>query len=324
MISVTMTTTRVMDSTLAKICSDSAWSYSLLSSHEASKVPPRHLSQMTRKQLDLFLSKLQKNFPDIKDRIVHISERFLDTPYVLSPLGEGPGNLPDEDPLVRFDAVDCTTFIEEVMALSLAENLSQALSILRRIRYMDAKVGYGWRKHFTEAQWIPDNQKMGFLKDTTLQVAPEKSIWVHKHLDEHVWDKRRHPEKWPQLKDKDIPTGTFSFPVVPIKDVLSIKKRIPNGTIVNIVREDIPTYPTRVTHQGLLIQKSGRTYLRHAGRAGYGRVVDEPLEHFVRRNMAYRKWVVTGFNLQKILPESRTKKNDKRSLHDNLAPDVTP
>jgi hypothetical protein len=50
-----------------------------------------------------------------------------------------------------------------------------------------------------------------------------------------------------------------------------------------------------------VVVRGGKRYLRHAARSGYQRVVDEPLETFLRRNSAYRKWPVAGINLQKIM-----------------------
>ena len=41
-------------------------------------------------------------------------QSFLGAPYMNSPLGEDVA--PDSDPLIRFDAFDCTTFVETVLA----------------------------------------------------------------------------------------------------------------------------------------------------------------------------------------------------------------
>ena len=54
----------------------------------------------------------------LAERIDAISEAMLERPYIADPLGEGEGT--DADPLVRYDAFDCLTFVEEVLALSLA------------------------------------------------------------------------------------------------------------------------------------------------------------------------------------------------------------
>src|SRR5262245_14095612 len=64
----------------------------------------------------------------LADRLLATSERFLQTPYHLSPLGEGGGT--DPDPYFRLDAVDCLTFVEETIAMSLAPSLDRVEPLL--------------------------------------------------------------------------------------------------------------------------------------------------------------------------------------------------
>ena len=52
-----------------------------------------------------------------------------------------------------------------------------------------------------------------------------------------------------------------------------------------LARMDLPLKATRITHLGFVVQRKKRTYLRHAARNGYGRVVDEDLETFTRMSM---------------------------------------
>ncbi|MFC1654520.1 N-acetylmuramoyl-L-alanine amidase-like domain-containing protein, partial [Myxococcota bacterium] len=226
---------------------------------------------------------------------------FLQVPYAASPLGEGEGNAPDEDPLIRFDAADCTTFLETSMAMSRSSSLKEAREVLRKIRYTDGQVDYRQRKHFMMAQWIPQNQKAGFIKDITEQIGGVAVLWASKHLDAEVWKRRRKKDSWPELDPADVPQGVFRVPVIPIDRAREFASRIPAGTILNVVRIDYRSMPVRITHQGLVIQRRGKRYLRHAARAGYKRVVDELLDTFLKRNQAYKKWPVAGINLQKIM-----------------------
>ena len=62
-----------------------------------------------------------RNLP-LAERIDRVSESMLGHPYVNDPLGEGRGV--DRDPPVRYDAYDCLTFVEEVLALSLGVALN--------------------------------------------------------------------------------------------------------------------------------------------------------------------------------------------------------
>ena len=51
-------------------------------------------------------------------RLEAVSEALLGRPYLIDPLGEGFGI--DPDPLARYDAFDCLTFVEELLALVMA------------------------------------------------------------------------------------------------------------------------------------------------------------------------------------------------------------
>ena len=75
-----------------------------------------------------------------------IGEKYLGTQYIRDPLGEQ--KLPDTDPLVRFDAFDCTTFVETVLADGDVEKLN-------KIRYKDGEVDFLNRNHFIEYNPIP-------------------------------------------------------------------------------------------------------------------------------------------------------------------------
>src|SRR5258707_13724837 len=64
-------------------------------------------------------------------RLLDVSERFLGTPYAISPLGEGTGK--DADPLILFDAVHCLTFVEETMAISYAADPRGVEAVIRAL-----------------------------------------------------------------------------------------------------------------------------------------------------------------------------------------------
>jgi len=254
---------------------------------------------MSPEEIDAFLAEAAKS--DGLKRLMTISRMFLQVPYADSPLGEGKGNPPDEDPLIRFDVADCTTFLETSMAMARASSFKEAQEVLRKIRYTDGRVGYRRRKHFMMAQWIPQNQKAGFIEDITERVGGDSVSIASKRLDAEVWERRRKKDSWPELAPEDIPEGVFTLPIIPINRARELADEIPAGTLLNVVRVDYKSMPVRVTHQGLVVVRRGRRYLRHAARAGYKRVVDELLDTFLRRNSAYKKWPVAGINLQKIM-----------------------
>lgn len=234
----------------------------------------------------------------LHDRLLEISKGFLDTPYIHSPLGEGEGAAPDPDPTFRVDAVDCLTFVEETIALAVARKDGELEQVLEAIRYETTK-SYAERNHLMEAQWIPNNIKKGFLRDVTSLYGGADAVAAEKLLTERTWSSKSSQEL--QLpKDKQL-KGAFKFKLVPLERALEIAKKVPPGTLMMVVRDDLPLKATRITHLGFLHQsRKGRPQLRHAARNNYGRVIDEDLETFLGRNSKYEKWKVSGVSFYEV------------------------
>ncbi len=234
-------------------------------------------------------------------RLVDVTQPFVGAPYVLSPLGEGDGQVPDADPRFRVDAFDCTTFVESAMALSLGANLDDSLKILDAIRYRGGHVGFAQRRHFPEAEWIPELINAGLLVDITKEVGGTDVVVETKQLNAAAWNKTRH-KGLPTLADERIPDGVFALNVWPLAAAAAHPERIPAGTILHLVRVDFATVPVRVSHQGLVVDVGGKRVMRHAADRMHHRVVDEPLEAFFARMTKYGKWPVTGVHLTRFQP----------------------
>jgi hypothetical protein len=237
--------------------------------------------------------------PSLQERLLEVSRRFIDTPYRHSPLGEGDGGVPDPDPLIRFDLVDCLTFVEEVLAMSLAQAPEEVDALLMQLRYAE-RVDYADRNHLMEAQWLPNNAAKGYLRDVTRRYGGADVVRVTKTISRATWGSRSSAEL--QIPEDRQLTGTFPLDIIPLDRAVAHARAVPSGTILVVVRADLPLKATRVTHLGFVVQKRKRTYLRHAARSMYMRVVDEDLETFLLRNSKYEKWKVSGIALYEALP----------------------
>lgn len=100
-----------------------------------------------------------------KNLIIHFSHQLLDIPYVAKTLEVNKS----EQLIINLRQLDCTTYVENVMALTLCANNGKTsfddfCKYLRLIRYQKGNVSYPTRLHyFTE--WIEDNTQLGFVKE---------------------------------------------------------------------------------------------------------------------------------------------------------------
>jgi hypothetical protein len=231
----------------------------------------------------------------LQQRVLAASERFLGTPYGFSPLGEGEGV--DPDPRLRWDSVDCVTFVEETMALALAHRAEEVLPLLDSIRYRGGIPGYAARNHLMEAGWLPANAASGFARDVTGTLGGQDAVRAQKVLGQKAWES-------PVARTLALPvsahtTGTFSFGLLPIAKVLPHAGGFPDGTVLLVVREDGPDRITRVSHLGLIVQRGSKTYLRHATSISPKAVVDEELGHFLARQER-SQWRLSGVSLWEV------------------------
>jgi hypothetical protein len=230
----------------------------------------------------------------VPTRLKEASAPFLGTPYGVSPLGEGAGS--DPDPRLRYDLVDCLTFVETTMALAFAPDEAAVLPVLDDLRY-GARPTFDERNHFIEAQWVPHNLAKGWIRDISSEVAGRAVQTVTKTYGADRWLKRQRFAELFSIDSEFMPRGTHALAMVPLDHAAAHVRRFPSGSIVFVVRMDLSSQPTRVTHVGFVFDSPAGKVLRHASKSPYQRVVDEPLDHFFARNSAYEKWPVAGVSV---------------------------
>jgi hypothetical protein len=230
----------------------------------------------------------------LEERLLYMSARFVGTPYAHSPLGEGEGI--DRDPRFRLDRVDCLTFVETSMALALSETPEDVLHVLDSIRYR-GRPDYVARNHLMEAQWLPSNVAKGFLREVTHSLGGPEALASDKVIGPEAWASTTGRAL--QLPPASRPTGHFPLGVLPVEAIASQAAHWSSGTLLLVVREDAPWRVTRISHLGFVVQRGGRTFLRHATRGWKNGVVDEELSHLLARHARYR-WKVVGVSLWEV------------------------
>lgn len=222
------------------------------------------------------------------ERVARASDGFLGTAYALSPLGEGAGK--DPDPLVRWDAVDCVTMVEQSMALALAPDDAAVVPTLNQVRY-GAAPSYEARNHVMEAQWLPENVRKGYLKDVTRLYGGPATRTATKTITDATWQEKSGRSLG--LPEEAQPRGSFPLDLIPAERAVQALAKAPSGLVLVVARADRPWLVTRISHVGILVQTDKGPMLRHASRS-FKRVVDEPLGHYLSRNLDYGKWTIEG------------------------------
>jgi hypothetical protein len=231
--------------------------------------------------------------PPLAGRIDAVSRKLLGAPYRLGPLGEE--SPPDTDPRFRLDAFDCTTYVETVLALSLAGaedavDGDDARRWLDRIRYTGAVPTFESRRHLIDAQWTPELIAAGVLRDVTRSSGGRTTRSASLTLRQKSWERSSLASEL-GLPWSAVPHGRHVLPYLPwaALELDDVRGALPPVAVLNVVAAPDRDTPTLVTHQGLLVRGDGGTpVVRHAT-PRRGRVVEEPIGVFLERARAGKR-----------------------------------
>lgn len=232
----------------------------------------------------------------ITKRLEYFSKSFIDRPYLASPLGEGRGI--DTDPLLRYDAFDCTTYVETVIASALAETDADIVNLLNRIRYTNGRIDFASRRHLPEFQWLAELEQQQVLTDITQKIAGSQTRFLRASISPDIWKQRR----WRivhQLEPAALPHRSISLPYIPLDFVETAFSNITQISLISIVRQPRDDAPLLVTHHAFVLPIKGYLYVRHASPDKQA-VIDELLPDFLRRLRKQRHWPVAGLNVVTI------------------------
>jgi len=212
-------------------------------------------------------------------RTLHFAKKMLGVPYVAGTLD---GN--EEEQLeVLVDSLDCTTFVETVLAFCIADKRGERdyegfKKALTQIRYRDGILnGYTSRLHYF-SDWIRNNEQMGFVKECTSETACSlpKELWLDfmtTHVDSYLPMKKNpelvkemasHEKNWQGTVVSYIPKEKLNLPPGELKikdgDVLAL--------VTNIKGLD-------VVHVGFAFWKDNQLHLLHASSSAK-KVIEDP------------------------------------------------
>ena len=222
-----------------------------------------------------------------QERVDFIARQFLGTPYVAHTLEDSIEML-----TINLDELDCTTFVETVIALAYTigeyrTSWRDYVYNLERIRYRDgAKTNYASRLHYI-CDWVINNTHRGMFIDATPRLP--KCDYAIKSID----FMSKHRDSYPALSDsatfaaiKQIEIGyrNHRFPYIKKED-------IKNKEVINALRPgDLVALTTNVkgldvSHLGIITFVDGVPHLLHASMKAGEVIIDPlPLGEYLRRS----------------------------------------
>lgn len=201
-----------------------------------------------------------------------IGRQFLGHPYVPHTLD---GN-PTEQLIVNMSQFDCTTYVETVLALSLArlENGERSESAafeqsfrkyLTKLRYRDGRIdGYASRLHYF-SEWLLDNERKGLLTDVTGQLPGTISVAKpvsYMTASTYKYPHLNNPAIFKQVAQTEATLSQQSFAFIPKKNIRLAESGLHEGDIVMLTAAR-PGLDMK--HVGLAVrQPDGQIHLLHA------------------------------------------------------------
>ena len=206
------------------------------------------------------------SLPEDSCRTLHFAKQLTGIPYVAGTL-----DFEDEERLiVHLDKADCTTFVETVAALTIADKRNLRTfpafkEALQTLRYRGGKLdGYASRLHYF-SDWIKDNQEKGLIGERFLRPSRKRTL--------HLNFMSTHPESYPPLRNdsslvKEIAKQEQHWQGVEVSYLPKEKLNLPADSL-DIHNGDILAITTHikgldVVHVGFACWVEERLHLLHA------------------------------------------------------------
>lgn len=227
------------------------------------------------------LIKKAQLLPQNSNVFFEVGKMFIDRPYV----GQTLDREKKERLVVNVREVDCTTYVEYVLAVTLCvknkkTTFSDFCKYLADIRYIGGKVGYTTRQHYFSI-WINDNIKDGFIEEIVFKQSPFTAIqtvnvdYMTKHVSSYFMLKNNR--QWiKDIRNLENSINGKSYRYIPksrIKNTKQLRNIIKEGDILAIVTTK---KGLDISHLGLAVWKKDGLHLLNASSI-HKKVISEPM-----------------------------------------------
>lgn len=217
------------------------------------------------------------------ERMLAVGSYLTGTPYLAGTLD----NTTEERLVICFKSLDCVTFVDVVLALSMLEQYEGDVvrsfeENLRRIRYRDGEIlNYTSRLHYS-SDWLYEMERCGILKDVSRQCGGIPYAPTVFYMSENY---RRYPAMRRdsllafEMSGIENRINERSYFFIPKEQIEGIAEKINAGDII-LITTGIAGLDT--SHIGIAVKKEGKVFLMHASSTnGKVEITQKPLAEYM-------------------------------------------
>lgn len=237
----------------------------------------------TTKITEILIELDAQQFDSPESLVAAAADKFIGTPYVGGTLECSPEQL-----TVNTEELDCTTFVETVLALALTVESRRTswrdyINTLEQLRYRNGRVnGYASRLHYI-SDWIVDNSHRGNLTEVTERIGrADSKIKTLDYMSSHrdAYPALADSANFAGIKNVEVGYRSHKYPFIKPSNLSSAQLR--DGDVVALTTN---TPGLDVTHMGIIKMVDGTPHLIHASSKQQKVVIDKlSLADYMRRN----------------------------------------
>lgn len=257
----------------------------LMSTNVFSQIFSEADEQICNSKFELAVNKSLSEKP-LNEIIVEVGKSFLGTEYVAHSLEEDG----DEQLVINFTGLDCTTFLETSLALARCIKKGKTTfkdyqDELTFIRYRDGKIDkYPSRLHYF-SDWVYNNQKKNIVKDISGEIGGKEikfNVNFMSSNPKYYKQLNENPDFIPVIKNQEQQIASRKYHYIPEDQIELVEDKIQTGDLIGLTTSD---KGLDIGHVGIAVRMDdGRIHFMHAPQKGSKvQITEKPLSDYAKK-----------------------------------------
>lgn len=273
----------------------------------------KQFHQMNHVEIDELIRQTAKTSMTVTEKMNYFSAYFLDMPYNIHCVGDGPYALYEPWPLVNFKETNCMAFCEHVLALAISDNWDNFFNNLQQIRYRDGIIGMKTRNHYTMADWLPQNNWL--LEDVSRKVGGTFT----KTITRTISHKQFFAGKGISDTTCILPDRTLTIDYIPLNDFKNVINQIKSGDILSLLFAKLDNI--FAAHMVMVVDDGNGKLIRESSNSKMT-TFDTPIEEWIDQKINLKSKRYLGISVIRVkddlnLPGKIINPADIKDLKDN-------